>query len=154
MVVLQFHRQLAVVYTVPDVIKKVNYMRELGFLEHEIHIFAKNIRKLQSLKMYTEIDVHQSGNLFDMMISVITGTKLHETAIKRFEFSDEELHHYGELIRKGAILIIAQHDFPVEKQPTSFKLKPLPKKIHANQIPSPLNISNKKQLNKTKQIIR
>lgn len=151
---MQFHRQIAVVYTVEDVIKKVNYIRELGFLEHEIHIFAKNIRELQPLKMYTEIDVHQSGNLFDMMISVITGNKLHETAIKRFDFSDEELHHYGELIRKGAILIIAQHDFPVEKQPTSYKLKQLPRKIPANQLPNPLNISNKKQHNNTKQLIR
>ena len=140
---MQIHRQLAVVYTVPDALHKVNHMRELGFLEHEIHIYAKNIRELQSLKMYTEIGVHQSGNLLDMMKSVMSGRKLHEACLKRFDFSDEELHHYGELIRKGAILIIAQHDFPIEKQPTSYKVPKYQKKMSTNQMPNPLNVTSK-----------
>ena len=139
---MEIQRQLAVVFTVEEALQKVIHMRELGFLEHEIHIYARNIQELHSLKMYTEIDVHQSGNLMDMMRSVVTGRKLHEACLKRFEFSDEELHHYGEMIRKGAILIIAQHDFPIEKQPTSYKVKKLPKKIQT-QVPKPLNIDDK-----------
>lgn len=135
---MQFQRQIAVVYTVPDAFNKVNYMRELGFLEHEIHIFAKNIQPFQSLKMYTEMNVHQSGNLLDMMKSVLTGLKLHEACLLRFQFSREELQHYGELIRKGAIFIIAQHDFPVEKQPTSYKMMKLPNKEKG--LPSTFNI--------------
>lgn len=138
---MQFQRQIAVVYTVPDALNKVNYMRELGFLENEIHIFAKNIHAFQSLKMYTEINVHQSGNLFDMMKSVMTGLKLHEACLLRFKFSSEELHHYGKLIRKGAILIIAQHDYPVEKQPTSYKMMKLPSK--ETQLPRTLNAKHK-----------
>lgn len=141
---MQFKRQIAVVYNVEDAVKKVNYMREMGFLEHEIHVFAKNIRELESLKLYTEVDVHQAGNLFDIMMSVVTGTKLHETCLRGFDFSDQELHHYGELIRKGAIVIIAQHDFPVEKQPTSYKFSKLPKKFPAKHIPNPLHVSDNK----------
>lgn len=143
---MRYQRQIAVVYTVQDVLKKVSYMRELGFLEHEIHIFAKNIRELQSVKMFTKINVHQSGNLFDRMLSVMTGTKLHETCLKRFDFSVEELRHYGELIRKGAILIIAQHDFPVEKQPTSYKFSKIPEKLPAKHIPSTISVSNNKKV--------
>ena len=139
---MEIQRQLAVVYTVEEALQKVNHIRELGFLEHEIHIYARNIQELHSLKMYTEIDVHQSGNLMDMMRSVVTGRKLHEACLKRFEFSDEELHHYGDMIRKGAILIIAQHDFPVQKQPTAYKVKKLPKKIQT-QVPNPLNVADK-----------
>lgn len=143
MKILRFQRQIAVVYNVEDGINKINYMKELGFLEHEIYLFTQNIRPFQSIKMYTEINVHQSGNMFDRMISVVTGSKPHEVALKRFDFSDEELHHYGEVIRKGAILIIAQHDFPFEKQPTSYKFSKLPKSLPTKQIPTPLNISKK-----------
>ena len=139
---MQIHRQLAVVYQVEEALQKVNHMRELGFLEHEIHIYARNIQELQSLKMYTEIDVHQSGNLLDMINSVVSGHKLHEACLKRFDFSKNELEHYGELIRKGAIIIIAQHDFPVEKQPTAYKVKQIPKKL-PTQVPNPLNVTEK-----------
>lgn len=139
---MQIQRQLAVVYSVEEALQKVNHMRELGFLEREICIFARNIQELQSLKMYTEINVHQSGNLLDMMKSVVSGRKLHEACLQRFEFSREELEHYGEIIRKGAILIIAQHDFPVEKQLTKSKVKVLQKKL-PSQIANPLNVSNK-----------
>ena len=142
---MEIQRQLAVVYTVEDALSKVNHMRNLGFSEFEIHIFARNIRELQSLKMYTEIDVHQSGNFLDMMKSVVSGRKLHEACLNHFEFSDEELHHYGELIRKGAIFIIAQHDYPVDKQPSTLKLSNIPKKISTNQIPNPLNATNHKK---------
>lgn len=141
---MQIQRQLAVVYTVEEALQKVNHMRELGFLEHEIHVFARNIQELQSLKMYTEIDVRQSGNLLDMMKSVVSGRKLHEACLKRFDFSEEELQHYGEVIRKGAILIIAQHDFPVEKQPTKVKVKALPKKLPSH-VANSLNVADKQK---------
>lgn len=138
---MRYKRQIAVVYNAQDALKKVNEMREKGFLEHEIHLFARDIHEFHSLKIYTEIDVHQSGNFIDKMMSVMTGCKHHEYALKKFKFSDEELHHYGRLIQKGAIVIIAQHDFPVEKQPTTYKLKKLPKKLPAKSVPNPLQVS-------------
>lgn len=138
---MQFRRQIAVVYTVPEVLNKVTYMRELGFLEHEIHIFAKNIQELYSFKKNTNIKVHQAGNIFDWMKALLSGRKLYEACLLRFKFSDDELQHYGDLIRKGAFLIIAEHEFPVEKQPTSYKLMKLPKQ--SKQVANPLNMKYK-----------
>lgn len=138
---MKFQRQIAVVYTIPDTFNKVNDMRELGFLEHEIYIFSKNIRELQSLKKYTEINIHQSGDLLDMFKATITGSNLYEVSLHRFQFSEEELRHYGELIRKGAFFIIAQHEYPVEKKPTTYKFSKL--STNVKQVPNTLNVNNK-----------
>ena len=66
--------------------------------------------------MNTEIHVHQAGNMLDQLLAVAFRMKQYEVCLRKFQFSEEELYHYGELIRKNAIFIIAQHDYPFEKQ--------------------------------------
>lgn len=113
---MEYRRKIAVVYTAEEALEKVNMMRQHGFSEHEIHLFSKDIRPLQSLKMYTDIDVHQAGNLVDKILSLIWQMPLYEVCLRLLRFSDEERFHYGQLIEKGAIFMIAQHEFPFEKQ--------------------------------------
>lgn len=115
---MEYRREMAVVYTAEEALGKVNIMRQHGFSEHEIHLFTKDIQPLQSLKMYTEIDVHQAGNLLDKMLSIIWNMSVYEVCLRSLRFTEEELHQYGQLIAKGAIFMIAQHDFPFEKQPS------------------------------------
>lgn len=113
---MEYRRQIAVVFTLEDALKKVNNMRMYGFSEHEIHIFAKDIQPMQSLKMNTEIDIHQAGNLFEKIQSMVWGMDLYEVCLRKLQFSEAEVHHYGRVIEQGAIFMVAQHDLPFEKQ--------------------------------------
>ena len=115
-ILLEYRRQIAVVYTLEEALQKLNEIRQHGFFEHEIHIFTKKIAPFHSLKMNTEIHVDQAGNMLDQLLAVAFGMKQYEVCLRKFQFSEEELYHYGELIRKNAIFIIAQHDYPFEKQ--------------------------------------
>ena len=49
---LEYRREIALVYSIEEVTQKLNRMRGHGFSEFEIHLFAKDIRPLQSLKIY------------------------------------------------------------------------------------------------------
>lgn len=113
---MEYRRKIAVVYTLEDVLQEVNLMRQHGFFEYEIHIFAKDIRPLQELKMYTDIDIRQAGSLIDKFLSVLLKMRLYEVGLRSIGFSSEELFHYGQLIEKGAIFMVAQHNQPLEKQ--------------------------------------
>ena len=115
-ILLEYRRKIAVVYTLEEALQKLNEIRQHGFFEHEIHIFTKKIAPFHSLKMNTEIHVHQAGNVLDQLLAVAFRMKQYEVCLRKFQFSQEELYHYGELIRKNAIFIIAQHDYPFEKQ--------------------------------------
>ena len=96
--------------------QKLNSMRGHGFSESEIHLFAKDIRPLQSLKMYTDLQIHQAGNLLDQLFSLLTRQNVFEVSLRNLQLSDEEIVHYGHGIALGAIFIIAQHEYPFEKQ--------------------------------------
>ena len=115
-ILLEYRRKIAVVYTLEEALQKLNEIRQHGFFEHEIHIITKNISSFQSLKMNTEIHVHQAGNDLDQLLAVAFRMKQYEVCLRKFQFSEDELYHYSELIRKNAIFIIAQHDYPFEKQ--------------------------------------
>ena len=115
-ILLEYRRKIAVVYTLEEALQKLNEIRQHGFFEHEIHIITKNISSFQSLKMNTEIHVHQAGNVLDQLLAVAFRMKQYEVCLRKFQFSEDELYHYSELIRKNAIFIIAQHDYPFEKQ--------------------------------------
>lgn len=114
--IVEYRRKIAVVYSLEDALKEVNFMRQHGFFEHEIHISAKDIRPLHELKMYTDIDIRQAGSLFDKFLSVLLKMRLYEVGLRSIGFSTEELFHYGQLIEKGAIFMVAQHDQPIVKQ--------------------------------------
>lgn len=113
---VEYRREIAVAYSLEEALKKVELMRQHGFSEHEIHLFTKDIRPFSSLKMYTDIHIRQAGGVFDKIGQLMYNMKLYEVCLRPFGFSREELSHYGQLIEKGAIFILAQHDMPIEKQ--------------------------------------
>ncbi|MER2192085.1 MAG: general stress protein [Solibacillus sp.] len=119
---MEYRREIAVAYSLEEALKKVELMRQHGFSEHEIHLFAKNIRPYSSLKMYTEIEVRQAGGLVDKCLHIVYKVGLYEVCLRPFDFSSDELKHYGHCIEKGATFIIAQHDFPIEKKPAKKSL--------------------------------
>lgn len=114
---LEYRREIALVYSVEEATQKLNTIRGHGFSEFEIHLFAKDIRPLQSLKMYTDLQIHQVGNLVDQFYSLVTGQGICEVCLRKFQLSKEEMTHYGHCIEQGAIFIIAQHEYPFDKQP-------------------------------------
>lgn len=113
---VEYRREIAVAYSLEEALKKVELMRQHGFSEHEIHLFAKNSKPYSSLKMYTDIRVRQAGGLVDWLLHILYHIRIYEVCLRPFDFSVEELTHYGHCIEKGATFIIAQHDLPVEKQ--------------------------------------
>lgn len=113
---MQYNREIAVVYTVSEALEKLNYMRSLGFFEHELHVITKDIQPFNSLKMSTEIDVHQAGNVLDKFKAMLNGMNVYETSLTRFHLAQEEIKTYAALIAKDAIFIIALHEYPMEKQ--------------------------------------
>lgn len=119
---MEYRREIAVAYSLEEALKKVELMRQHGFSEHEIHLFAKDIKPYSSLKMYTDIDVRQAGGIMDRCLHILYKMRLYEVCLRRFDFSFEELTHYGHCIEKGATFIIAQHDLPIEKQRTKKNL--------------------------------
>lgn len=56
---MEYRREIALVFSLEEALQKLNSMRAHGFSEFEIHVFAKDIKPLHSLKMYTDIHVHQ-----------------------------------------------------------------------------------------------
>lgn len=64
---MEYRREIALVYNVEEAMTKLNIIRGHGFSEHEIHVFSKDIHPLQSLKMYTDIQVHLAGNWLDQI---------------------------------------------------------------------------------------
>lgn len=142
---MQYNREIAVVYTVKEALEKLNYMRSLGFFEHELHILTKNIEPFQSLKMQTEIDVHQAGNVIDKVKGMIHGTDGVKVCLRRFYLTDEEIRAYADLISNGAIFIIALHEYPMEKQKQPFKMKDFAKLPRLQNGQMPTNIRNKQE---------
>lgn len=118
---MEYRREIAVAYSLEEALKKVELMRQHGFSEHEIHLFTKDIRPFLSLKMYTEINVRQAGHWLDKILKILYNIGLYEVCLRPFDFSIEELTHYAQCIEKDAIFIIAQHDMPIEKQPSNAK---------------------------------
>ena len=114
---LEYRREIALVYSMEEVTQKLNRMHGHGFSEFEIHLFAKDIRPLQSLKMYTELQIHQSGNLLDQFYSLLMRQSVYVASLRNLQLSDEEKAHYGHGIELGGIFIIAEHEYPFEKQP-------------------------------------
>ena len=143
---MQYNREIAVVYTVKEALEKLNYMRSLGFFEHELHIITKNIEPFQSLKMQTEIDVHQAGNVIDKVKGMIRGTNGVKACLSGFYLTSEEIRAYADLIENGAIFIIALHEFPMEKQKQAFKMKDFAKipRLSNGQVPTNIKISSKR----------
>lgn len=139
---MQYNREIAVVYTVAEAIEKLNYMRSLGFFEHELHVITKEIQPFHSLKINTEIDVHQAGNVLDKFKAMLNGSNAYEAALTRFYLTSEEIKTYAALIAKDAIFIIALHEYPMEKQKQrqrhTFKMKDFAKipNINGKQIPT------------------
>ena len=115
---MEYRREIAVVYTLQDALQKIEQMMMHGFREFEIHIFTKDITPVKPIKTTTKIDVRACGHLFDKFQSLLYNMTLYEVCLRHLGFSEEELHHYGQLIEKGAIVMIAQHQHPFEKTPT------------------------------------
>ena len=114
---VEYRREIAVVYTLQDALRKIEQMMQHGFREFEIHLFAKNITPMKELKVTTKLDIRQCGHLLDKFQSLLYNMALYEVCLRHLGFSEEELHHYGQMIEKGAILIVAQHQHPYEKTP-------------------------------------
>ncbi|MGN7479781.1 general stress protein [Solibacillus silvestris] len=114
---MEYRREIALVYTVEEALAKLNIIRGHGFSEHEIHLFSKDIRPFQSLKMYTDIQIHTAGNWMDQLISFITRQNVYEASLRILHLTPEEAAHYGHGIELGAIFIIAEHEHPYEKEP-------------------------------------
>ncbi len=114
---MEYRREIAVVYTIDEVTAKLNNIRGHGFSEHEIHLFAKDIRPLHSLKMYTDLDIHQAGTMIDHIFSIFLRQSIYAVCLRHLDFSHEEVTHYSHCIEQGAIVIVAQHEFPFEKEP-------------------------------------
>ena len=114
---MEYRREIGLVYSVDEALTKLNIIRAHGFSEHEIHLFAKDIRPLHSLKMYTEINIHAAGNWMDQMISLITGQNVYEVSLRILQLTQEEVAHYGHGIEQGAIFLFAEHEHPYEKEP-------------------------------------
>lgn len=114
---MEYRREIALVYTLEEALAKLNVIRGHGFSEHEIHFFSKDIRPLQSLKMNTDIQIHQAGNVIDKCFSLILNQNVYEVCLRNLKLSAEETTHYGHGIEQGAIFIIAQHEHPFEKEP-------------------------------------
>lgn len=125
LMMMEYRREIAVIYTLEDALHKLNEMKQHGFFEHEVHIFTKSVKPLHSLKMNTDIQVHQAGNLVDQMLSFTLRMKLYEVCLRPYHFSENERTHYAEVIQKGAILIIAEHEYPLEKHHDR-AFKPIP----------------------------
>ncbi|AWE07859.1 hypothetical protein DCE79_10875 [Lysinibacillus sp. 2017] len=118
---MEYRREIALVYSIEEATQKLNIIRGHGFSEFEIHLFAKDILPLQSLKMYTDLQIHQAGNLVDQILSVVMQQNVYEVCLRNMKLSREEIVHYGHGIEQGAIFIIAQHDHPYEKEPKTQK---------------------------------
>lgn len=114
---MEYRREVALVFSLEEALQKLNRMREHGFSEFEIHVFAKDIKSLQSLKMYTDIHVHEAGNLVDQVWQFFSREPLYEVCLRNFDFSKEERAHYGHGIKQGGFFLIAEHEHPVIKQP-------------------------------------
>lgn len=140
---MQYNREIAVVYTVKEALEKLNNMRSLGFFEHELHIITKNIEPFQSLKMQTDIDVHQAGNVIDKVKGIIYRTDEVKVCLRRFHLTNEEICAYADLIGNGAIFIIALHEYPMEKQKQTFKMKDFAKMPNLTNGQVPTQIRNK-----------
>jgi len=142
---MQYNREIAVVYTVKEALEKLNTMRALGFFEHELHIITKNTEPFQSLKMQTEIDVHQAGNMIDVVKGLIRGTNGVKACLGGFHLTSEEIRAYADLIENGAIFIIALHEYPMEKQKQPFKMKDFAKLPRLSNGQAPTHIRNKQE---------
>ncbi|WP_274307279.1 general stress protein [Solibacillus daqui] len=114
---MEYRREVALVFSLEEALQKLNSMRAHGFSEFEIHVFAKNIKPLLSLKMYPDIHVHKAGNLMDQFWRLFSRGNLYEVCLRSFDFSKEERAHYGHGIEQGAYFLIAEHEHPLEKQP-------------------------------------
>lgn len=79
---MEYRREIALVYNVEEAMTKLNIIRGHGFSEHEIHVFSKDIHPLQSLKMYTDIQVHLAGNWLDRLISFIIRKNVYEVSLR------------------------------------------------------------------------
>ena len=114
---MEYRREVALVFSLEEALQKLNSMREHGFSEFEIHVFAKDIKPLRSLKMYTDIHIHEAGNLADQVWRFFSRENLYEVCLRNFDFSNEERIHYGHGIEQGAYFLLAEHEHPFEKQP-------------------------------------
>lgn len=114
---MEYRREIALVYSVEEAMTKLNIIRGHGFSEHEIHVFSKDIHPLQSLKMYTDIQVHLAGNWLDQLISFVTRKNVYEVSLRILHLTSEETAHYGHGIELGAIFLFAEHEYPYEKEP-------------------------------------
>ena len=114
---MEYRREIALVFSQQEALEKLNVIRGHGFSESEIHLFSKDIKPLLSLKMYTDIHIHEAGNLLDQMISMLSRQNIYEVSLRNMRLSEEETSHYGHGIEQGAIFIIAQHDYPFDKEP-------------------------------------
>lgn len=117
MIKLEYRREIALVYSVEEVTKKLNSMRGHGFSESEIHLFSKDIRPLQLLNKYTDLQIHKAGSLLNRLYSFLTRQNVYEISLRNLHLSNEEIKHYGHGIELGGIFIIAQHEHPFEKHP-------------------------------------
>jgi hypothetical protein len=114
---MEYRREIALVFSIDEALDKLNIIRGHGFSEFEIHVFSKDIQPLQSLKMYTDIHIHEAGNLLDQFFSLLLNQNRYEVSLRNMKLSSEELAHYGHGIEQGGIFIIAQHDYPMDKEP-------------------------------------
>lgn len=114
---MEYRREIAFVFSIEEAIEKLNIIRGHGFSEFDIHIFSKDIRPLQSIKMNTDIHIHVAGNFLDQLLSILLNQNIYEISLRNMNLSSEEMRHYGHGIEQGGIFIIAQHDYPLDKEP-------------------------------------
>ena len=112
---MHYRRQIAVVFSVEDVTKKLNEISQHGFFEHEVTIYTKHIHTLHSLKMNTDIQIHHAGGLLDRLLAIVYRMKCPDVCFRSYEFSNDELMHYSEMVAKGAYVLIAEHEYPVDQ---------------------------------------
>lgn len=116
-VMMEYRRKIAVVYTLQDALRKIEQMKQHGFREFEIHLFTKNVTPIKELKTTTKLNIRHCGHFLDQLQGLFFNMALYEVCLRNFDFSKEELQHYGRMIEQGACVIIAQHDLPYEKTP-------------------------------------
>ena len=84
-VMMEYRRKIAVVYTLQDALQKIEQMKQHGFREFEIHLFAKDITAFKELNnnkfKYTEC-----GHLLDQPQGCSL-TWLYEVCLRNFDFS-------------------------------------------------------------------
>ncbi|MFC4409592.1 general stress protein [Chungangia koreensis] len=102
------NRVLKIALSEEDMYAKLDELTSMGFEENDIHVLSKKPSELRVVRKYSDVQVHDLGNMKSKMMSLFGGNEASNGNLEGIGFSDQEIRFINNGLDQGGIILFSE----------------------------------------------